>query len=227
MKIFKNFSFQERRKNKQFFYNEIADKFDDLMNKYDLRKRMNIIFNCLLKDEIKGKKLLDAGCGTGFFSKEAIKKGAKVTSLDISDRLLKITKEKCKFKSKIVKADILSLPFPNESFDIVLSTEVIEHTQNPRKAIFEFSRVLKKRGILVLTTPNKVWYPAIFIATKLKVRPYEGLENWVSLRDLKRIFFDAGLKIEKFFGFHLFPFFLQQFTLYLTFLTILVNFYLL
>lgn len=196
---------RHKQKQKQLFYNEIADEFDLIMNKYDLNKRLKIIFKDLINKQIAGCKLLDAGCGTGNFSREAIIKGAKVISMDISSRLIKITHNKC--HNKVVRGDVLNLPFKNDSFDIVLSTEVIEHTLNPGKAIAEMARVLKRNGILILTTPNKVWYPAIYLATKLKLRPYEGVENWISPNEAKRNIINSGLYIEKSYGFNLFPYF--------------------
>lgn len=50
-------------------------------------------------------------------------------------------------------SDITSIPVPDESFDVVLCTEVIEHIPNPLLAFKEFSRILKPNGILLLTAP--------------------------------------------------------------------------
>lgn len=195
-------------KDQKFFYENIAENFDGYMNKYDLGKRLKLVFEVFLKDEeLKGKKFLDLGCGTGWFSKEAVDRGARVTSLDVGPNLLGKTKERCKGKSKLVIGDALSLPFANDFFDIVLSSEVIEHTENPLKAISESIRVLRPEGILVLTTPNKFWYPAIFLANKMNLRPYEGMENWISFWGLKKTIQKMGLKIEKMLDFHAFPFF--------------------
>ena len=66
--------------------------------------------------------------------------------------------------------------------------------------------VLKKNGILVLTVPNKLWHPAIAIANKLKLRPYEGYENWVGWYTLQGWFKEIGFSIVKVKGIHLFPF---------------------
>jgi 2-polyprenyl-3-methyl-5-hydroxy-6-metoxy-1,4-benzoquinol methylase len=105
-----------------------------------------------------------------------------------------------------VVGDTLQLPFKEGAFDIVISTEVIEHTVNPRKAIFEIFRVLKPGGRVALTTPNKFWYFSVWMANLLKFRPYQGYENWVSWRMLKRWFCEEGFIIEIIKGFHFFPY---------------------
>jgi len=188
----------------ELFYNEFADEFDRKMNRYDLERRLDIVFNELLPRDISGKKLLDAGCGTGFFSKKASDKGALVTSLDIGERLLDKVAEKC--DSRRVIGSVLDMQFESDSFDYVVSSEVIEHTGNPYRAVQEFYRVLKPGGILALTVPNRFWKWSCVIANALGLRPYEGIENWVGYNRLKREIRAAGFHIIRYQGFHLFPF---------------------
>ena len=74
---------------KGLFYDKFASEFDRKMNMYDTEKRVRVVFNALLSPkELKGKKLLDAGCGTGWFSRRAVELGAFVTSLDVGENLL-------------------------------------------------------------------------------------------------------------------------------------------
>lgn len=190
--------------NKSFFYEHFAEAFDEAMNKYDLFKRLKIIFNDLLIGDIKDKFLLDAGCGTGWFSREAKERGASVVSLDLGIDLLNQVRQKCETIN--VVGDTLQLPFSKGTFDIVISTEVIEHTIDPKKAINEIYRVLKPGGTVVLTTPNKLWYFSVWMANLLRLRPYQGYENWASWSMLKKWFSEIGFTIEKIKGFHLFPF---------------------
>ena len=158
----------------------------------------------MLTEDIYGKSLLDAGSGTGWFSKYAAEKGALVTSMDIGENLLKRVAEKC--NSLCILGSILEMPFPDNSFDYIVSSEVIEHTMDPLHAFNELYRVLKPGGKLVLTTPNKLWYFAIFIANKLKIRPYDGYENWISWRQMNKKLINTGFIIENRMGIHLFPF---------------------
>jgi 2-polyprenyl-3-methyl-5-hydroxy-6-metoxy-1,4-benzoquinol methylase len=175
------------------------------MNMYDTTKRVRIVFDELLVGEnLEGLKLLDAGCGTGWFSKRACERGADVTSLDIGENLLEQVAKKC--NSTRVVGDVCNLQFPSNNFDIVISSDVIEHTVNPRKALSELARVVKPNGILVITVPNKVWHFAITIANKLKLRPYQGFENWVGWGQLRDWVKEEGLVLEEMYGFHIVPF---------------------
>ncbi len=51
---------------KRYFYDTIADDFDSIMDMYDTRKRLRIIFDEMLPDRLNGKRIPDAGCGTGW-----------------------------------------------------------------------------------------------------------------------------------------------------------------
>lgn len=189
---------------KETFYDRFAQEFDSKMNMYDTRKRLSVVFDELLTEDLTGKKLLDGGCGTGWFSQVAVQRGAEAYSMDVGDNLLEKVKSKC--NSHLVVGSILDIPFEDNFFDVIVSSEVIEHTPFPMKAVEEFARVLKPGGTIVLTTPNKLWYFAIYFAQRFKLRPYQGLENWVSPFKLRSTFEKHGLVVERHIGIHLFPF---------------------
>jgi len=189
---------------KMYFYERFAEDFDSKMNMYDTNKRLHVFYNELLTEDISNKKLLDAGCGTGWFSKWACDRKAMVTSMDLGEGLLKRVAAKC--DSERIVGSILEIPFSDNTFDIVVSSEVIEHTPDPKKAIQELYRVLKPGGTLVLSVPNKIWYFSIWIANKLHLRPYDGYENWLGWNELKRSMLQTGFEIMKMQGIHLFPF---------------------
>jgi 2-polyprenyl-3-methyl-5-hydroxy-6-metoxy-1,4-benzoquinol methylase len=192
------FSMSKYPSEAELFYNEFADEFDRKMNKYDLQRRLHIVFNELLPPDISGKRLL------GHFSRVASEKGAIVTSMDIGEKLLEKVAEKC--TSERVVGSVLNMKFGDNCFDFIISSEVIEHTDNPYRAIGEFYRVLKPGGILALTVPNRFWKWSCIIANVLGIRPYEGLENWVGYGKLKNELLSAGFQIIYYKGFHLFPF---------------------
>jgi SAM-dependent methyltransferase len=192
------------QREKVFFYDRIADSFDAIMNRYDLGRRLELVFDRFLPvDELTGRSLLDVGAGTGWFSQRAVAAGARVVALDVGLRLLTKVREKC--NARLVAADACRLPFADRSFEIVLSSECIEHTPDPLGAVREMIRVLRPGGVLVVTVPNRLWRLSAVAAAVLKLRPYEGLENWVSWPALRRTLRAGGLTITTMVGFHLFP----------------------
>ena len=192
---------------KEFFYDEIAGDFDSIMNMYDTNRRIGVIFeDFLVVDDLSGKSLLDAGCGTGWLTKKAIEKGAKVTSVDISSKLVDITLKKNP-KTTPVISSILDLPFDSNSFDYVISSDVIEHTPDPYEATIELIRVLKPGGKLCITVPNRsFWYFSLIFARLFKLRKYQGFENWVRFNSFRNFLSNNGITILSYKGIHLYPF---------------------
>jgi SAM-dependent methyltransferase len=175
------------------------------MNRYDLERRIEVVFDDLLGGEdLRGRRLLDAGSGTGFFSAAARQRGARVTAVDIGPNLL--VEARKKGVERVVASDVGQLAFPDAVFDVVVSSECIEHTPSPRHSLLELTRVLRPGGTLVLTCPNRTWRWSCTIANALGVRPYLGLENWPSWWELRRWLGEGGMTVERHVGLHLFPF---------------------
>ena len=187
------------------FYNSIAGDFDRIMNRYDLERRLEVMFDDLLGGvDLRGRRLLDAGSGTGYFSVAAQRRGAHVTAVDIGPMLL--VEARKKGVERVVASDVGQLSFADGAFDVVISSECIEHTPSPRRAVLELSRVLRLGGTLVLTCPNRTWRWSCTVANALGIRPYLGLENWPGWWELRRWLDEGGLEIERHLGLHLFPF---------------------
>ncbi len=89
--------------------------------------------------------LLDFGCGVGFFKKR-LRQGIEYFGCDIGDAIME---DDC--IRKIVDDNI---PFPDGRFDILYAGEVIEHLLDTDAFMREARRVLKKDGLLIITTPN-------------------------------------------------------------------------
>jgi SAM-dependent methyltransferase len=105
-----------------------------------------------------GKKALDAGCGFGRASYAMANARANVTAIDISDQGLRLTKNNCSgLNVKVMKADILNLPFKDNTFDIVNCSGVIHHTTDPIRAFDECVRVLKKGGVMLIAVYGRGW----------------------------------------------------------------------
>lgn len=193
------------KSDKRFFYDNIADQFDTIMDRYDLKTRLDLAFLQFWgNDDLHGKLLLDAGCGTGWFSKWALERGARVISSDIGINLLK--EARTKGSIHLVCGDLLYLPYSENQFDYIICSEAIEHTIDPRKAVSELTRVLAPGGGLIITVPNRFWHPTLRVAAALRLRPYEGYENWLNWEELPQWFRDFGVDVTSLLGFHQFPF---------------------
>ncbi|MDY6820683.1 MAG: methyltransferase domain-containing protein [Deferribacterota bacterium] len=112
-----------------------------------------------------GDKVLDIGCGTGRHSCAASRfDGVVVIGADLSLQDLVEAKNKLNYEKAIgvqgngiwgiSAADITSLPFKSESFDLVICSEVLEHIHDHKKAISEIMRVLKQGKDLVISVPR-------------------------------------------------------------------------
>ena len=193
------------RSSPRYFYESIAARFEALDHPDDLRRRLAIVFDeCLGRTSLAGKRTLDAGCGYGAFSSVAAQRGAAVVSVDIGERL--VGRAITRAASRGVVADAGRLAFRDESFDIVISSEMIEHTEAPQQTVQELARVLRGGGLLVLTTPNRVWQWPVRMASRLGLRPFHGLESFVAWGRLERLCSAAGLEVLVHLGFHPWPF---------------------
>jgi 2-polyprenyl-3-methyl-5-hydroxy-6-metoxy-1,4-benzoquinol methylase len=188
---------------KELFYNKIADRWETKINNKETEKRIRVIFNELLTGiDLKNKKVIEVGCGLGIYSLKMSQKGAVVTGIDVGERLIKISRKKVR-NGKFVVGSALDIPFRKDKYDITLCTEVIEHTENPERAISELFRVTKPGGYIILTTPNKVFKPVIDLLSFLRIRLYQGNENWLGINELKKCIARNNGKIilEKYFNF--------------------------
>lgn len=102
--------------------------------------------------ELRDKRILDTGCGCGGMSDVFGKFGAEVTGLDILEEYIKYGDKKSEY-GKFILADCRAIPLLKETFDIIISSSMIDHlTDNERKTFIEESyRVLKPGGKLIIS----------------------------------------------------------------------------
>jgi 2-polyprenyl-3-methyl-5-hydroxy-6-metoxy-1,4-benzoquinol methylase len=114
------------------------------------RKAWDFIFK-----SVKGKKkILDIGCADGEFLTPFLKKDFGCYGLEAIETAIKDSRRK---GIKVVRGSFLEkFPFNDSTFDIIFAGEVIEHTFDDDYFLNEVHRVLKRKGLLVLTTPNLV-----------------------------------------------------------------------
>lgn len=107
----------------------------------------------------EGKNVLDVACGEGYGSALLATVGASVIGVDIDeDTVAFATRNYGADNVKFACAPAQKLPIPDNSIDVVVSFETIEHFEDHQGFISEISRVLKTDGLLIISSPNKSVY---------------------------------------------------------------------
>lgn len=96
-------------------------------------------------------KILDVGCGPGIFLIEAKKRGWEVYGTEYTDKQIEYLKQK---GINTFQGKLTDIAFAPDMFDIIISSEVIEHINNPVEEMTHFNRLLRKGGLVYITTPN-------------------------------------------------------------------------
>jgi SAM-dependent methyltransferase len=142
-------------------------------------------------------KILDAGCGPGVMLKPLQKYG-NVLGIDISSEALKYAK----LRGKVEKGDITKLRFKKNTFDLILSMDVLYHmwVLDVSKALSEYDRVLKKGGLLILREPAYNWMRGNEDRGSLTARRF-------TKKELEKLIEKNSFKVEKetYANFILFP----------------------
>jgi SAM-dependent methyltransferase len=121
----------------------------------------------LRPEDLKGKLVLDVGCGMGRFAEVATRWGARVVGIDLSAAAEVAARNLAGRDFIAFQADVFSLPFASESFDVIYSVGVLHHTPNCEAAVKTLEKYLKPGGILA------VWL-------------YSGYNKWYRFSDLWR-----------------------------------------
>lgn len=113
-----------------------------------------------LIENVDGKKVLDAGCGYGYYSILLSRKGAIVTGIDISEKMIKLARKnaaKASVKCQFHVCDMQDLTiFDSDTFDLVTSSIVVSNLDDIAKAFSEVFRVLKPNGIFTLSENHPI-----------------------------------------------------------------------
>lgn len=113
----------------------------------------------MAKAWVKGKTVLDAACGEGYGSFVLAQDARSVVGVDISPTAIKHAgKVYSQPNLEFIQSDVLNLQFTDNSFDVIVSFETLEHLAEHEELLLEFKRVLKPDGVLLISTPDKKEY---------------------------------------------------------------------
>ncbi len=132
----------------------VYDKKEGYLNSFEKGRISGIL------GDLKGKKVLDVGAGTGRLTVELARTGAEVTALDVSEEMLKVLKRKnAQIEAVIGEAE--DLPFGDNTFDFVTAAFLVVHLKDPIRFFNEVYRVLKVGGKFLVTNINQKEPPEV------------------------------------------------------------------
>jgi len=111
-----------------------------------------------LSRHLDGALVLDTGCGEGRLLGLLAERGASVVGVDLSADAVAGAEQKLPSRAGLLVGSVLALPFPDGVFDVVCSSEVIEHVTDPMLYLSELRRVLKPGGLCTISTPNGLMF---------------------------------------------------------------------
>ena len=150
---------------------EYLDYIDNnfMQDGYFAHERGDAMFSKLMPTDLKGKKVLEIGCGLGAHTEMLCRLGAEVTSIDLAPQSITTTKKRLELKglhANVFEADAENLPFEDGEFDFIWSWGVIHHSPSTKKCAIEIDRVIKKGGelriMLYHTNSMYNWINVIF-----------------------------------------------------------------
>jgi len=145
--------------------------------------------------------ILDVGCGKGWVAKHFLPKGVRVNSLDVSTSNPAKAVELYPSENHAgITADSFKIPFVDDSFDVVIASEIIEHVVDPAEFVKELFRVVTKGGKLLVTTPYKeklIYYLCVHCNKRTPANAHihsfdEGkLENYYRGEDIEKFEYET------------------------------------
>jgi 2-polyprenyl-6-hydroxyphenyl methylase/3-demethylubiquinone-9 3-methyltransferase len=134
---------------------------------------------------LKGKSVLDVGCGGGILSEALAARGAAVTGIDAGRTALSVAREHGRRAGVDIVYDRITVEDmagrQPAAFDVVTCMELLEHVPSPKSVIFASARLLRPGGHLVIATLNRTirsWLLAIVMAERVLGIVARGTHSW-------------------------------------------------
>jgi len=143
--IYEDYFKKIKYKSKDYFKNSTSQPLADL---FDINERR---LKAIQQIKQNGR-LLDIGCGLGFFLKSATEAGFNVTGLDVSERAVKFAEKYYNLRVRV--GTISDLLIREEKFDIITLWHVLEHFSDPFVELKKIGNLLSNSGVLFIEVPN-------------------------------------------------------------------------
>lgn len=142
-------------------FSELAHKWWDKSSEFKPLHEINPLRLAFIDDiaSLKGKKVLDVGCGGGILSESMHFKGAKVTGIDLGEKALNVAKlhqleSGAKVDYQMIAVEALAEKSP-QTFDVVTCMEMLEHVPDPSAIVAAVSKLVKPNGFVFFSTINR------------------------------------------------------------------------
>lgn len=184
---------ESTRKNWETFWEEKQNMEEVYSNGERILRNLSQVI------DLKGKRVLEIGAGTGRDSFPLARVGADVTQLDYSEESLKILRrlaEEQGYKTTIIGGDAFAMPFADESFDIVFHQGLLEHFRSAQaeKLLRENIRVLKPGGLLLVDVPQRYHIYTLVKHFLIAINKwFAGWERSFSVGELRKVMRQLGL----------------------------------
>jgi 2-polyprenyl-3-methyl-5-hydroxy-6-metoxy-1,4-benzoquinol methylase len=142
----------------------------------------------------KTNKILDIGCGSGYFLQEAKAKGWEVYGTEYTDEAMSIGQNK---GINMQKGVLNPGNYSEGMFDVITSFEVIEHINNPKEEVGNIYKILRKGGLVYLTTPNFNALERFYLKGNYTVIDYPEHLSYYTAKTLNYLFTNNGFRKKK------------------------------
>lgn len=132
----------------------------------------------------QGLRVLDVGCGGGYTCEFLAQRGARVTGMDPSVACIEVAKSHAEEMGLTIDYHVglgETLPFEDDSFDVVVCVDVLEHVQSVAATVTEISRVMQPGGLFCFDTINRTWqsrWLMIWLLEDVLRQIPRGIHDW-------------------------------------------------
>ncbi len=178
------------------FYREIDSVFFSASNHFSRTDENNLPFSRFIDfEELKGKRVLEIGCGQGSHAELIARAGAQYTGIDITETAVRRTRKRFELNGlagQIMQMDAEKMAFPDASFDFVWSWGVIHHSHNTKAIVEQICRILLPQGVAKIMVYHKHSL-RYYVQGGLKEGLMKGKLLKMSLYEINKRFTDGAI----------------------------------
>ncbi|MGD8968061.1 MAG: class I SAM-dependent methyltransferase [Anaerolineae bacterium] len=189
---------------KEVYWSKFADTFDE-DQRYIVGEAVQQAVIRRLAEERELGKVIELGCGRGYFTKAIAGNATRILATDLSDEMVEAARSELSSFEHITvqKVDCASTAFPAERFDTALMVNVVHFIENPDQCLAESYRILKPGGVLLVadyTAYGTKWFEMMKMGIKFMLKwgmPPRYAQRGLSPDGLRALVEGAGFQIEE------------------------------